>query len=497
MAKGYSKKKLWRHGGVTLALTVAIMASLILVNAVFSTLSARYGWYVNMNPRVVYPVSDTCYDYLEDEILPSTDAKITFTFCMTAEEAESSDTQRYIYRTAGELASKYPDKIEISHLDIIQNPTRARELDIDSTSDVVVIYKDAHRVCNATDFYAFSAADGATPTAYMGDRRFAVAMKAVTATETPVCYFTLNHGETLPDNEIMHTVVDAGYNVSYLDLLSYDIPEDCDLIITCNPARDLTVEDGTSGISEVDKLRDFMKKGGKLAVFTSADTFLAGGFDNLEGLLSEWGVTFRHETAKNGLEECAAVRDTANSLTSDGYTFLASIASDSIASSVDGEVRVSNAGIIDVADGFEKTADGSFTSADKSLNLTTLLRSRPNAEAYAAGRATDRTSDGFSLMTLTKSQSGGSLLACSSSEFASEAAMQNGVYANKDVLLSAISMMGKDSIPVGIPSHPIADLSIRTMTTRTAAILTLVLTAAPAVILSALGAVILIRRKYA
>ena len=497
MAKGYSKKKLWRHGGVTLALTVAIMTVLILVNTVFSTLSARFGWYVNMNPPAVYPVSDTCFDYLEREILPSVDERITVTFCMTREEAEESPTQKFIYRTAAELAEKHPDKIEISHLDIIQNPTRARALGVDSTSDVVVIYKDVHRVCNDTDFYAFSSADGTTPTAYMGDRRFAVAMRAVTAKETPVCYFTLNHGETLPDNEIMHTVVDAGYNVSYLDLLSYEIPEDCDLIITCNPARDLTVEDGTSGISEVDKLRGFLAKGGKLALFTSADTFLAGGYDNLEGLLADWGVSFRHETTKSGTEECAAVRDNGNSLTSDGYTFLADVASDSISSAIEGEVRVSNAGIIDVADGFTKSSDGSFTNEDKSLTLTTLLRSRPNSEAYTAGRATDRSSDGFSLMTLTKSTSGGSVLACSSSDFASEAAMQNGVYANKDVLLSAINMMGKDSIPVGIPSHPIADLSIRTMTQQTATILTVVLTAAPALILFALGAVILIRRKYA
>lgn len=496
MAKGYSKKKL-RHGGVTLALTVTVMAALILVNAVFSTLAARFGWHINMNRTLAFPVSDTCYDYLESEIFPVAEEKITVMFCMTEEEAETSDTQRFIYRTATELASKHPDKIEITHLDIIQNPNRAKKYGVDAATDVVVIHKDIHRVCNNTDFFAFSAEDSATPTAYMGDRRFAVAMRAVTAKETPVCYFTLNHGETLPDNEIMHTVVDAGYNVSYLDLLSYDIPDDCDLIITCNPARDLTVEDSSSGISEVEKLRKFMADGGKLAVFTSADTFLAGGFDNLEDFLAEWGIAFRHAAAKNGLEECAAIRDSANALTPDGYTFLADVVNDTVASSVEGEVRVSNAGIIDVADGFEKTSGGDFTSADKALTLTPLLRSRPNSEAYTSGRATDRAADGFSIMTLTKSKSGGSLLACSSSDFASETAMQNGVYANKDVMLSAINMMGKDSIPVGIPSHSVGDLSIRTMTTQTATALTVIMTVAPAVILLSLGAVILIRRKYA
>lgn len=477
MANGFSRKKLWRHGSVSLCLTVALIAVLVLLNTVVSTLAARYGWYINMNPTLLFPVSEDCYDYLDSNVMNATDEKITITFCMTADEAKSSDTQKYIYKTATELQEKYPLRIDIAHLNIYENPSHARELGINAISDVVVECKGQYRVCNATDFFAFPVSDSSTPSAYLGDRRFAVAMRAVTQANTPMCYFTLNHGESLLDNEIMHTVVDAGYNVSYLDLLSYDIPDDCDMIITYNPTRDFTVEDGASSISEIKKLEEFMARGGKFAVFTSADTFLAGGFDNLEGFLANWGVCFDHKTTASGSEECYAVRDSANALSSDGYTFIANTAYEGL-----GGVRVANSGIIRVSDGY---------------NVKTVVSSQPGAEAFAAGRATERTTDGFAIMTLTKADNGGSVLACSSIDFASETSMQNGVYSNKDTLLCAFGDMGKESIPLGIAAHPLSDSQIRTMTTKSATVLTVVLTAIPAVLLFAIGAVVLIRRKYA
>ena len=63
MANTASKKAL-RHGGVTVALTVLVVLSIILLNASVTSLAMRYGWFVNMNPTLLYPVTDTCYDYL-------------------------------------------------------------------------------------------------------------------------------------------------------------------------------------------------------------------------------------------------------------------------------------------------------------------------------------------------------------------------------------------------------------------------------------------------
>ena len=47
----------------------------------------------------------------------------------------------------------------------------------------------------------------------------AVAMKAVLSANAPVCYFTMNHGESMSDYSLMFAATDAGYMVNYLCLL--------------------------------------------------------------------------------------------------------------------------------------------------------------------------------------------------------------------------------------------------------------------------------------
>ena len=80
MAHSVSRKAL-RHGGVTVALTVLIVAVIILLNASVTTLAMRFGWYVNMNPTLLYPVTDTCYDYLDEFVIPDAKEDIRIIFC--------------------------------------------------------------------------------------------------------------------------------------------------------------------------------------------------------------------------------------------------------------------------------------------------------------------------------------------------------------------------------------------------------------------------------
>ncbi len=127
-------------------------------------------------------------------------------------------------------------------------------------------------------------------------------MKAVLSANAPVCYFTMNHGESMSDYSLMFAATDAGYMVNYLDSLSFDIPADCDLLISYNPVQDFAARDSVTGISEIEKLDAYLSRGGKMMVFVSADTFAAGSFGNLEGFLADWGVTFDHAKGASGVE---------------------------------------------------------------------------------------------------------------------------------------------------------------------------------------------------
>ena len=496
MATTASKKAL-RHGGVTVALTVLIVVVVILLNASVTSLSMRYGWYINMNPTLLYPVTDTCYDYLDEFVIPKTNQDIRIIFCDEEENIRGDVTQSYVLGTAEELAEKYPDTVKIEFLNVWENPKIAREYGVTASTSVVVACGETSRVCTLRDFFVFPAGDTETPSAYNGEKRFAVAMKAVVSPDAPVAYLTLNHGESTEDYALMYALTDAGYMISYLDALSFDIPEDCGLLVSYNPARDFTAVDGVSGYSEIDKLDAYLREGGKFMYFVSADTFAAGGFTHIETYLKDWGVTFAHDTGAEGVEECFAIRDTAHSITTDGYTLLGRIpeAASDIMADVDGVIRVANATAIQIPEAFAASGD---TYVSGTRTLTPLLRSYAGAEAWAGGRPVDRTAEGYDLITLTEdSATGASVLVCSSTEFAIEATLQGGGYGNASFLLSAITAMGKEEVPVGLKSQPFSDDTIHILTTAQARNITIALVAVPVLIVTVWGLIVLIRRRFA
>ena len=498
MAHTASKKAL-RHGGVTAALTVLVVVIAILLNASVTTLAMRYGWFLNMNPTALYPVTDTCYDYLDTYVIPDAKEDIRIIFCDDEENIRADSTLAFVLNTAEELAERYPDTVTIEYLNVWENPKIARAYGVKASTSVVVASGDAHRVCTLRDFFLFPANNSEQPVAYTGEKRFAVAMKAVVSPDAPVAYFTLNHGEATEDYALMYAITDAGYMISYLDALSFDIPEDCGLLISYNPARDFTSVDGVSGVSEIDKLDAYLAKGGKFMCFVSADTFAAGGFDNIESYLAEWGVTFAHDTGAEGVEECFAIRDTAHSLTTDGYTLVGRIPSagrgSEIMADLNGTLRASNATVITVAEDFAPS-NGDYVKGNRTL--MPLLRTYAGAEAWAGGRPVDRTSEGYNLVTLTKdSSTGGFVLACSSTEFATESTLQSGVYDNGPFLLTAMEAMGKGEIPIELKSQPFADETIHILTTAQARNITIALVGVPTLAVLIVGLIVLVRRKFA
>lgn len=498
MAHTASKKAL-RHGGVTAALTVLVVVIAILLNASVTTLAMRYGWFLNMNPASLYPVTDTCYDYLDTYVIPDAKEDIRIIFCDDEENIRADSTLDFVLNTAEELAERYPDTVTIEYLNVWENPKIARAYGVKASTSVVVASGDAHRVCTLRDFFLFPANNSEQPVAYTGEKRFAVAMKAVVSPDAPVAYFTLNHGEATEDYALMYAITDAGYMISYLDALSFDIPEDCGLLISYNPARDFTAVDGVSGVSEIDKLDAYLAKGGKFMCFVSADTFAAGGFEHIEGYLAEWGVTFAHDTGAEGVEECFAIRDTAHSLTTDGYTLVGRIPSagqgSEIMADLNGTLRASNATVITVAEDFTPS-NGDYVKGNRTL--MPLLRTYAGAEAWAGGRPVDRTSEGYNLVTLTKdTATGGFVLACSSTEFATESTLQSGVYDNGPFLLTAMEAMGKGEIPIELKSQPFADETIHILTTAQARNITIALVGVPTLAVLIIGLIVLVRRKFA
>ena len=382
-------------------------------------------------------------------------------------------------------------------------------------------------------FYTYESATTSTPWAYSGEKAFAADILAVTRTESPVACIETGHGVSFNDQEVVQTLVDAGYELSELRLNTDEIPDDCRLIVIMNPKMDFTTgDDGVSDVDEIGKLEAALERGVSLMVFMSPDNPV---LENFEEFLEEWGIVFDRYVDKDdptGTAYSYMIEDKTQGLSTDGYTFVANYAKDNKHTSIlrDLTSRPSapaivfkNAMSISYADSFEpavgrtneddasteykyayKTVDGIATS------IYDLFVTSDGAVAYANGTAQAKSTAAEPLKLMTVSsrtvitaetyQTSVSdhtyIFACGSVDFANSAFLQNNAYGNNDALLSIFRTVGKELAPVGLNPKAFSDTTIDVITNSEATQYTVVLTVIPAVIALVCGVVVLVRRKY-
>lgn len=503
-----------RYGSVSLVLTVLVIAVVIIFNVITSMLAGRYEWmYVDMNRSFVYEISEDCEKYLKEHVIPrvdeakksqGSDERITVLFCNDKEKIEADESQKYIHESVYEIKDMFPEHIRIEYLNIWEQPSRARELGATDVGDVVCIFGDRHETLNLGEFYIYDSESGEA-VAYNGEKILASCLMRVTQKETPMCYFTMNHGETMSDYELMRSLVEAGYTIGFLDLSKDEVPADCELLLTYAPKQDFLMNDGVSAISEIEKLDAYMARGGKYMVFLSADSFASGKREHLEGFLAKWGIEYAHHQADDGSEKVEIIRDTSHALSVHGYDILSEGVKEGSGAGMFDGVRANvfgNSTHITFADGFAKGKDGNYTKTvdGRKRSVYPLLVSHSSAEAWIDGRAVKRASDeAFVLMAMaSQSCENGKtayLVASASTEFAAEDAMQSAVLGNSRSIARIYKQLGRKQAPVDLVFKSFGSTDIEGLTARNANTITVSIVAIPAIVCAVVGVVILVRRK--
>ena len=513
MKKSFIRNRKMRYGGITVVLTVLVITVTVLTNAVFGVLSDRYQWYSPMISEGSYEVTENCYELLGRVFEKQDDADVEIIFCeLPNEEGEMTDmTLNYVYQTAVSIADRYSDHVKISCHDIWTNPKPIKkyktmtnpltgettEISIKSTS-VIITSGDFHRVYALEEFFVFKDGDLSQVWAYDGEKKISAGiMRAIGAEDQVVC-LTNNHGETFYDMELLYLLDDAGYNIAYIDLHKDPIPANCHLIISFNPNSDL-IADSVSQKSEVEVLEKFLEvPGNNFLVMVENGTPVLPTY---EAFLESWGVDFGYYTDRETeVNYRYMVQDTTQSLTSDGYTIYGeAVAKGESAKKLEGLQRpviFKNATAIMAAQGFVNNGDGSYTKGDRTLY--SLYESSNSASCWANGKAVD--GGNTMLMTLTEHQlsNGTSRVGViASADFAEETFLQSAVYGNNDALMRTFNHMGKELTTEGLTIKPFASTDISIITTAQMLQWTLTLSLVPAVLITVIAVVILVRRRRA
>ncbi len=556
--KAIHSRKL-RYGGVTAVLTAAIVAAVIIVNVLFSALSTRFGWYIDLTPEPIYTLSEACINVIRngdekfedssspidmvdsmreanrayneehglsagDEDYRDENLMIDIIFCDDIDTVNDTASLRYIYTTAKDLEREFRDHIRVLNYNIIRNPTsvsayKTTSESVISTTDVIVTCGTEFRVYTLRSFFAFDTAESDTPWAYNGEKKLAAGILAVTRTETPIAALPINHGEKIPQS-LVGTLNDAGYMVMPLDFSVDELPENCRLVVLYDPETDFTV---SGDVDEVAKLDSFLDGDSSLMVFVDADTPY---MPELEGYLEEWGIKFDRHANGNYM-----LGDTSQALESNGLTFkgqyvdyglgatmteslrnnaIPSPAIFSRAMSISHSDRYDLIHYVDAENSGIEFDFATYESNGVYRNMYDVFVSSENAVAYAGGAVVEEASKNqpFRLMTVSKEErttqesnydlleEASYVIACGSTAFASDDYLENNSFGNGDVLLSVGRMVGQEPVPTGLDLIPFSDDTIDTITTAQMTRYTVILSVVPAVLAIVAGTVILIRRKY-
>ena len=562
MKTGLTKKL--KYGGVTAALTAAIIAIIILVNIIFSALAQKHLWYTDLTPELFFTLSENAITLMKegdtsfekstspikkiDEYRAAAkkknpnakdkDIMINIIFCNDELTWKNDTAQRYVLETAKQLRDEFPDYITIEYVDIIRNPTAVTKYGTGiTTSSVIIECKNNHdniadefRVRNLKSFYVFNTDDSEEPWAYNGEKIFAASILAVTRADTPIACFTTRHGETLPGEGFLLTLVNAGYDVMEIDLSKDEIPENCRLMIISSPKSDfIDSENSLTSASEIDKIEDFLDGDSSLMVFMEPTTTR---LTYLEDFLEEWGIKFDRVPVEGqkGVYEPYIIQDNTQAIDPYGYSVIGNYLDYGLGGEITKDLRtqgrrvvfpshttsISYSDVVTVG-GFKESEDGAVLGDYGYMNVNNAYReifdvfvSSDGAIARVGQNSepaeTAKNGNNFKLMTITVEDSyiqesnytttneASYVIATGCSAFAIDDAL-HGSYGNNSFLEYTLRIISHEPVPVGLTFKPFGDYTIDTITKAEATQYTVAFTVTPLLISLAVGIVVIVRRK--
>ena len=510
--------KKFRHGSVSLALTVVIIAAVILLNAIVTALADKHLWYIDMTPEPAFTFSDEADAILREEM--DLDHEVTILFCDEKDAWESNSTQMEVLKTARDIAKRY-DNVKIEYKDIFTNPSAVskykEEKGKNITSTTVIITSGTEsRVYTLDEFFVVDSTTGDV-IGYDGEQRFVSALLSVTRAVSPVLGVTTNHGEAYADDSILRFLETLGFEIKLFDLSKEEIPENCRLLLVYNPKSDFIDDNsGLSDLSELDKIEAHLAAYNSMMVFFDKDTPV---LPNFEAFLAEWGIAVARDEDNNAytIEEGAG-----HSLTANGYTNIAEYVTEGLGADITAPMRdgyanpkkviFPNATAFKLSSYYRKaTYDGitygvyNQTSPDRSCY--NVFESSTDAVAKTNGNIVERASETspFAYMTITCQsvyddtmgvKRNSFVLAASSALFATASTLSETSYGNRAVLSYACSTMGALMVPVALDCKYYATSTMSTITPKAANQFTIVLAVVPTSLVFIAGIYVMLRRKY-
>ncbi|MBP3436968.1 MAG: Gldg family protein [Clostridia bacterium] len=476
-----------------IALAVVFAALVLVVNMILYALSSHLGLFTNMTEPEYYTLSGVSDSYF-DAVNPEKD-DITLYFCMSKEELNENFTYGRIYDTARQFEERY-DFFHIAYLDVFYDYEKIEELsamqreheegDFSVGKATVIFASEATGIAafrNLNSFYVYDEVNTEDDDMiFLGEELISGCSGLVLKAERPKAYFTVGHGETLTTS-MKNALFMAGFDIVVADLSSYEIEDDCALVVISAPIYDFEEFADSTMVSEISRLRDFVDGGGTLWILRDP---LAPSLTRLDNLCAEYGLSV---TAN------AYLKDTADSLNTSGTTLLLQPASSPYVLSLTERIQAVTGAPLSTKAATGRCSAIHITQTEKATASALLVSSDSARLVDKEGSFLSEEGTFTAAAVAQTKENGGSLVLFGSGSFSDEILMETDAYANKDLLFALAEENTQVVTPIGcgtviINAEPLEHL------TRGASVFYFVsLTVVIPCVILAFGTVVYFRRK--
>ena len=325
--KNLFKNKKWKYGSASVIFTAAVIALIVIINAVFTLLASNYHWYIDMTEERLYTVSDTSKELIGNL---NFDGKLSMIFLQKKDKIEDAANRytgdaylKQIHELALDYAAEFPDLIELKYVDMYTEPGKLKtytdqKLSMSPTSVIFDNNQGLFKVVGYNSFLAYDSSSGSsssTPVGFYGEHKITATVCAL-CREKQTAYLTTGHGEAAAGEAFMTILESCGYNnVETVDLrslttekLQEDKPR---LVVVLDPKTDFVGTDGGALGNEISWL-SMIVDGSYLpesdnSVLGSLMVFAEPGYElpNINSFALSWGLSL-HTSSKDLVKESAA-----------------------------------------------------------------------------------------------------------------------------------------------------------------------------------------------
>lgn len=243
-----------RSGSYILLVSVLAIAAAVIINLFISALPE--------NIRHIDTTSNSVFDFSQETLglLKSLDEDVDI-YCISQSGREDPTVQT--------LLSRYGDRsshIKISYIDPVIYPNFTAYYSDAELAEGSLIVESGRRftIVDYSDMYDYrlNYDTYVYDTYFTGESSVTSAVDFVTSENLPTVYALTGHGEISFDSNLSSAIARQNIAVTPLSLLSHpEVPQDCQCLIICSPAADLSAE-------EAEAILEYLKNGGNMLVFT-------------------------------------------------------------------------------------------------------------------------------------------------------------------------------------------------------------------------------------